>query len=123
MQLADPKQILRSAKSILLVDWASRDVPLSLGQAGFEVFCASPGRYSVVELGEDNCVFFHQLEKNPAHVDIVNVFRPENEHEEIVARYVIPLEAKVLCCKLRSVPTPRGGWVSKPASSWVKASI
>ena len=96
MQLADPKQILRSAKSILLVDWASRDVPLSLVQAGFEVFCASPGRYSVVELGEDNCIFFHQLEKNPAHVDIVNVFRPENEHEEIVARYVIPLGAKVL---------------------------
>jgi predicted CoA-binding protein len=27
---------------------------------------------------------------------IVNVFRPENEHEGIVANYVVPLGAKVL---------------------------
>ena len=89
-------EILRTAKSILLVDWASPEVPRSLVQAGFTVFCASPGRYSVVELSETGSPDFRRLNESPSHVDIVNVFRPENEHEGIVAHYVLPLGAKVL---------------------------
>jgi len=89
-------EILRTAKSILLVDWASPEVPRSLVQAGFTVFCASPGRYSVVELNETGSLVFRRLNESPSHVDIVNVFRPENEHEGIVAQHVIPLGAKVM---------------------------
>lgn len=48
--MSDPNQILRSAKSVLLVDWASPAVPRTLVEARSTVFCASPGRYSVVEL-------------------------------------------------------------------------
>ena len=112
--MSDPIQILRSAKSILLVDWANPGVPRTLVEAGFTVFCASPGRYSVVELvseppegiglndvvpprqNENGYLIFRQLEDRPSHVDIVNVYRPENEHEGIVARHVVPLGAKTL---------------------------
>ncbi|HEX3251984.1 MAG TPA: CoA-binding protein [Pyrinomonadaceae bacterium] len=112
--MSNAKQVLRSAKSILLVDWASPAVPRSLVQAGFTVFCASPGRYSVVELvsespngidsndiiqpkeNEKGYLVFRRLTEVPSHVDIVNVFRPENEHEGIFAKHVVPLGAKVL---------------------------
>src|SRR5689334_15474270 len=94
--MTEPAQILRSAKSILLVDWATEDVPLTLVQAGFTVFGASPGKYSAIEVAEESCLFFHLLLERPAQVDIVSVFRPENEHEEIVAHHVVPLSAKVV---------------------------
>jgi len=112
--MSDANQILGSAKSILLVDWASPTVPRTLVEAGFTVFCASPGRYSVVELvseppegidshdivppqqNENRYLLFRRLNDRPSHVDIVNVYRPENEHEGIVVNHVIPLEAKTL---------------------------
>jgi len=112
--MSDANQILGSAKSILLVDWASPTVPRTLVEAGFTVFCASPGRYSVVELvseppegidsndivppqqNENRYLLFRRLNDRPSHVDIVNVYRPENEQEGIVVNHVIPLEAKTL---------------------------
>src|SRR5258708_32949161 len=51
--LSDQNRILRSAQRILLVDWANRGVPRALVEAGFTVFCASPGRYSVVEVAPE----------------------------------------------------------------------
>jgi len=118
--MPDPKQVLNSAKSILLVDWSSPTVPRTLVEAGFTVFCASPGRYSVVELvsepvegidandivppqqGEKGYLVFRRLTDKPpltgkpSSVDIVNVYRPENEHEGIVANHLIPLGARIL---------------------------
>ena len=112
--MSDPNQIPRSAKSILLVDWASATIPRTLVEAGFTVFCASPGRYSIVELvseappgtdsndivpsrqNEKGYLVFRRLNDSPSHVDIVNVYRAENEHEAIVANHLIPLGAKVL---------------------------
>jgi hypothetical protein len=112
--MSDPNQILRSARRILLVDWANRGIPRTLVEAGFTVFCASPGRYSVVEVvseppegigasdvfppqeGEDGYLVFRRLDDRPSGVDIVNVYRPEKEHAGIVANQVVPLGAKVL---------------------------
>src|SRR5262249_7019606 len=121
--MSEPKHILSSAKSILLVDWSSPTVPRKLAEAGFTVFSASPGRYSVVELvsaspegqegtegteriaannivppgeNETGYLIFRRLNDRPAHVDIVNVYRPENEHEAIVANHLVPLGATVL---------------------------
>src|SRR5215813_7340233 len=107
----DPGEILRSAQRILLVDWPNRGVPRALVEAGFTVFCASPGRYSVVEIvteppagvaagdlfpppeGESGYLVFRRLNDRPAGVDIVHVYRPENEHAGIVANQVVPLGA------------------------------
>lgn len=112
--MPDPNQILRSVQRILLVDWANHGVPRTLVEAGFTVFCASPGRYSVVEVvpeppegidlvdvfppreGENGYLVFRRLAGPPSQVDIVNVYRPENEHPGIVANQVGPLRAKVL---------------------------
>jgi predicted CoA-binding protein len=112
--MSDPNQILRSARRILLVDWANRGVPRTLVEVGFTVYCASPGRYSVVEVvpeppkgidsgdvfppqeGEDGYMVFRRLDERPSGVDIVNVYRPAEEHAGIVANQVVPLGAKVL---------------------------
>jgi len=112
--MSDQNRILRSAQRILLVDWANRGVPRALVEAGFTVFCASPGRYSVVEVvpepptgvdsgdvfppqeGENGYLVFRRLDGRPAAVDVVNIYRPEKEHAGIVANQVLPLGAKVL---------------------------
>ena len=112
--MPDQNEVLTSANSILLVDWASPSVPRTLVELGFKVFCASPGRYSVVEVvpeppegvdsgdivppqqEEQGYIVFRRLNERPSNIDIVNVYRPESEHAGIVANLVIPLSAKVM---------------------------
>lgn len=89
--------ILKKAKAILLVDWPSVDVPRALLKAGFAVYSYSPGEYSEAALaGGSNEVSFDNIDGSPAEVDIVNIFRPEQEHREIIEKHVLPLKAKVV---------------------------
>lgn len=99
------RQTLKNAKTILLVDWASADVPLSLLKAGFTVYSYSPGIYALagIALNKDDSsiptkekLIFTDLHEKPNNVDIVNVFRPEEEHAAIINDHVLPLGAKVL---------------------------
>lgn len=90
------KQILENAKTILLVDWPNPEVPRSLLKAGFIVFGYSPDRYSAIELDDNENLVFRKLDDQPDSVDIVNVFRPEEEHAGIINSRVLPLKAKVL---------------------------
>jgi len=93
----NPMLNLKNAKNILLVDWPGPDVPRSLLGAGFKVFGYSPGNYCSIALkagGED--LLFTNVPDGPGQVDIVNVFRPEEEHPAIITRHVLPLNAKVL---------------------------
>ena len=92
----DHKDILKGAKTILLVDWPSPEVPKSLIEAGFTVFGYSPDRYSVIEQGDNGELVFKKLNEQPASVDIVNVYRPEEEHADIINNRVLPLKAKIL---------------------------
>jgi hypothetical protein len=112
--MSDPNQILKPANSILLVDWAGPSVPRTLVETGFIVFCASPGRYSVVEVvpeppegidsgdiitpqdAEQGYLVFRRLSGRPSKIDIVNVYRPESEHAGIVVNHMVPLGAKVM---------------------------
>jgi predicted CoA-binding protein len=107
-------QILKKARTILLVDWSSRDVPRALVEAGFTVFCSSPGRYSLVQVvdespadvdagdvfpaqkGQSGYLVFRKLSESLPTIDIVNVYRPENEHTGIVENHVLPFGAKTL---------------------------
>lgn len=93
-------QILKDAGTILLVDWPGVDVPLSLLKAGFTVIGYAPDNYSIatIEINSDGKekLVFTALNKPPASVDIVNIFRPEEEHEEIITRHALPLKAKVI---------------------------
>lgn len=112
--MPNPREILRSAHRILLIDWPNAGVPRALVNAGFAVFCASPGRYSAVEVvskppddiescdvlapqeDEQGYLMFRRLNERPSSIDIVHVYRPESEHAVIVANQVVPLGAKVL---------------------------
>ncbi|MDB5089620.1 MAG: hypothetical protein JWR09_3614 [Mucilaginibacter sp.] len=99
MTTESPLKILKKAQTILLVDWPNAGVPLSLLKAGFIVFSYAPDSYSsaVIETthGKEKLVF-KELDELPVKVDIVNIFRPEKEHEEIITRHVLPLKAKVI---------------------------
>lgn len=113
--MREPLEILKASERILLVDWPGTAVPRTLIEAGFSVFGSSPAGYSRVELvaeapdaaaavkvyppekaGESGFLVFRKLDGPPSTVDIVNVYRPEEEHAGIIANRVIPLAAKVL---------------------------
>ncbi len=113
--ISNPAQILETAKTILLVDWPNQSVPRILLNAGFTVFGFSPGRYSLAEVvaeypydvdqkdvfapkseNESGYLVFRRLDSRPESVDIVNVYRPEEELAEIIENNVLPLNAKTL---------------------------
>lgn len=92
-------RILKNAKTILLVDWPDKSVPLALLKAGFMVIGYSPDKYTLVSYetnyAEDSLIF-SELEGPPGEVEIVNIFRPEEEHEEIITKHALPLKAKTV---------------------------
>jgi len=45
---------------------------------------------------ENGYLVFDAIEGRPEAVDIVNVYRPEKEHERIIEKLVLPLKATVL---------------------------
>jgi hypothetical protein len=106
-----PVEILKSAKNILLVDWPDQGVPRALLNAGFSVFGYSPGGYTqagiVAHLGdgengfaprdaEKGFLVFSPLPSPVNGIDIVNVYRPEQELAGIITNIVLPSGAKVL---------------------------
>ena len=78
--------ILRAARTILLVDWPSRDVPDTLVRAGYDVFVKGgpePDNYWVNEL-RDGEVVKHKVGGPPVHADLVYTHRPIGELAGIV---------------------------------------
>jgi predicted CoA-binding protein len=80
-------RVLAETKSVLVIDWPSRDVPGSLAFAGFTVFVKGgpgPADYAVwgLEGGEP---VSRQLGREPARVDLVYCHRPFGELPGIVA--------------------------------------
>ncbi|MDB4901274.1 MAG: hypothetical protein JWQ63_555 [Mucilaginibacter sp.] len=111
----DPQQILKSAKKILLIDWPDPGVPRALLNAGFTVFGYSPDDYSKAHVvdnlphgfdeknsfpprnkEEKGFLIFQKLDYSPDAIDIVNVYRPEEELPGIITSRVLPSGAKVL---------------------------
>lgn len=108
----DPIQLLRSAASVLLVDWPVPGVPRTLLDAGFTVYGFSPGGYSIAALasdepagqnsfpprnsGEKGYLVFQKMDNPPQAIDIVNIYRPEEEHAAIIAKHALPLKAKAV---------------------------
>ena len=80
-------ELLRSARSVLVIDWPSRDVPDSLALAGLTVVShEGPGddtyvRYEV----EDGAVVTRPPGAAPALADVVYTFRPVAELPGILA--------------------------------------
>jgi predicted CoA-binding protein len=80
------EEILQAAKTVLVVDWPSRDVPDTLARAGYEVVVhggPAPDDYStyVVEDGE---VVVRRTGHPPVQAELVYSYRPVAELAEIV---------------------------------------
>jgi len=108
------KELLSSTKKILLIDWSDPNVPRTLVDAGFVVFCYSPNGYTQAEIvdqippgvndnnihppkdSEKGYLVFRPLKRAPNSVDLVNIYRPEAEHLQIIFKHVLPLHAKAI---------------------------
>jgi predicted CoA-binding protein len=82
--------ILKAARTIIVVDWPSRDVPETLSRAGYTTIVKGgpePDNYSVYELrgGE---VVARRLDRAPEQADLVYVHRPLDELAQIVSMAV-----------------------------------
>ncbi|HEX3386145.1 MAG TPA: CoA-binding protein [Mucilaginibacter sp.] len=108
-----PEQILKAAKTILLVDWPDPSIPRNLIKAGLTVFGFSPGGYSTADVmdndpgkaegisvfqprSEEGYLIFEKMEGSPDHVDIVCIYRPETEHEQIFKNHILSSGAKTI---------------------------
>ena len=79
-------EVLRSAKSVLLIDWPARDVPESLVRAGFAVVVKGgpgPDAYARWE-SVDGAVVASAPRGPPEQADLVYAYRPPAELPGIV---------------------------------------
>jgi predicted CoA-binding protein len=85
--VSEAERCLESARSVVVVDWPSRDVPDTLATAGYEVFVKGgpgPEDYSVYELrgGE---IAVRSAGRAPERADLVYSHRPLAELPGIIA--------------------------------------
>jgi len=112
----DPRDVLNSAKAILLVDWPNLNIPKTLLEAGFLVFCYSPNGYTKAEIvaeyphdvneknifppgNKEEFLVFRPLPGPTPAIDIGNVYRPEQEHSSIITE--VPLTLGATCIWLQ----------------------
>src|SRR5215467_26920 len=81
------RRILAGARSILVIDWPSREVPASLAAAGYTVIVKGgpgPADYTAWELSGGEPVT-RPFGRAPGHADLVYCHRPLGELASIVA--------------------------------------
>ena len=82
--MTDIARLLRETKTVLLVDWPSREVPDALARGGFTVISdEGPGKYVAYEV-EGGVVRTRDVGRLPERVDLVYAHRPIEELPEIV---------------------------------------
>jgi predicted CoA-binding protein len=117
--MADVAALLASARTILVVDWPSRDVPESLARAGFVVVVhggPGPEDYTAYEV-VDGHVVLRPVGRPPDRVDIVYSYRPLDELAEIVEAAV---GAGARAVWVQSGIDPGG--VRDPVGCWLSAA-
>lgn len=88
--MADVGSILAGARTFLVIDWPTREVPVSLARAGYEVVVhggPGPEDYTAYEV-VDGEVVERRVGRPPAHADVVYTYRPIDELPEIVEQAV-----------------------------------
>jgi predicted CoA-binding protein len=114
----DPKTLLASVRSILVIDWPSRDVPESLVGAGFDVIVKGgpgPEDYFAYENSEGKMVS-RRTGRAPDHADLVYSYRPLGELPGIIdAAKAIGARAIWTQSGLSAsgVNDPKGCWLSE----------
>jgi predicted CoA-binding protein len=116
--LLDVNEILKIVRTILLIDWPSKDVPETLTRAGFRIFVhggPGPEDYSAYELdGRD--VVSRPTGCRPNQADLVYSHRPLAELPKTLA------EARAVSAKFLWIQSgmssdgtrdPKGHWMSE----------
>ena len=122
-------EILREAKSVVVVDWPSKDVPDSLALAGLEVSVhggPEPDNWSVQEVGADGEVVGRYTGKAPVAAEIVYSHRPLEELGEILA-LASQVGAKAVWLQsgndAEGKPDVRGTWFSDEDRAMARAAV
>jgi predicted CoA-binding protein len=82
--MSDVASLLAGAKTVLLIDWPSRDVPDTLARSGLAVVSNDgPDEYNAYEV-DGTEVRLRDVGQLPKHADLVYTHRPIDELPEIV---------------------------------------
>ena len=84
--MTSAEDVLATARTVLVVDWPSKDVPETLARGGFEVVVhggPAPEDYTAYELRDDRVVT-RRVGRPPDHADVVYSYRPLDELAGIV---------------------------------------
>lgn len=82
--MSDTATLLRATKTVLLVDWPSREVPDTLARSGFTVVSNdAPDEFNAYEVVGDE-VRVRDVGQLPKQADLVYTHRPIDELPEIV---------------------------------------
>jgi predicted CoA-binding protein len=92
----EPVEILKNAKSILLIDWPNKAFVRKLLEARFEVYGYSPDKYSRAEIQDDVADPTFTTCDTPTAVDIICIYRSEAEFDGIAAKHILPLKPKAI---------------------------
>ena len=125
------KEILGKVRTVLIIDWPSKDVPEALTLAGFQVVVKGgpgPADYERYELDGGKPVSSH-LGQPPDGADLVYSFRPVEELSEIIS-LAKTLHAQTIWIQsgvsISGEDDPKGCWIPEeqlgPARSMVLTS-
>ena len=126
--MTDAPSVLAAARSILVVDWPTRDVPDALALAGLEVVVhGGPGPEDyVASVVEDGEVVERQVGRPPDHADIVYTHRPLDELTEIVST-AVAVGARAVWVQsgldVEGEKDPRGCWMADEDAAEARAIV
>ena len=82
--MTDAAKLLAGSKTVLLIDWPSRDVPDTLARSGFAVVSSDgPDEYNAYEV-EGGDVRVRAVGQPPKRADLVYTHRPVDELPDII---------------------------------------
>lgn len=124
----DVESILAGARTFLVVDWPTRDVPESLARAGYEVVVhggPEPDDYAAYEVVGEEIVERH-VGRPPARADVVYTYRPLSELPEVVEQAVAVGAATVWVHSGRAEDgrrDPEGCWMPAGVAAGARATV
>lgn len=126
--MSDVEAILATARSFLVVDWPTRDVPDTLARAGYEVVVhggPGPEDYTAYEVAGGEVVE-RRVGGRPDRAAVVYTFRPLDELPEIVATAHAVGAGTVWVqsgLSAAGVKDPEGCWMSPGAAAGARALV
>ena len=127
-RMTSPRELLSQSRSVLVIDWPSRDVPESLVRAGLSVtvrYGPGPNDFAVHELSGGEIVV-RPAKSPPRQVDLVYVYRPPGELPDVIAR-ALELGAKAIWIQsgysAENLRDPTGCWMSDSLTREVRRQI